>query len=589
MTRPARSNSALSTSLLFALFTTSIAWGQATAVSQISGVVQDATGAAVPGAQLRVSQTETSMTRTSTASTDGSYTIPNLPVGPYRLEVSAAGFSTYVQTGIVLQVNSNPVINPVLQIGAVTETVSVTADAAMAETHTNAISQVIDQTRIVELPLNGRNPTQLILLSGAAAAPPTGGDLNTSKNYQTQSSIISIAGGQISGTNFLMDGGDNNSAFTNLNLPFPFPDALQEFSVQTSAIPARYGLHPGGVVNLVTKSGSNQFHGDLFEFLRNGVFNARNFFAPRRDTLKRNQFGGTIGGPVLHDKLFFFTGYQGTRNRSDPATTISFVPNQAMLNGDFTTFLSRTCTSNPVTLKAPFVNNQISPALFNPQALALAKYLPVSSDPCGRVQYGIPNNGDEDQVIGRVDYYLTEKHSIFGRYFYSDFHNDPVFNGTNALTTTKPGVADRSQSLTLGDNYSFGPNLISSFHATGTRLAVTRGSAPNLFSPADVGINISDLVSHFITLNVNNSFNLGCGTCAPGYFNTNSWQVAEDVDYIRGSHQIAFGVNWIHDQLNDVSNNLSNGTFTFNGSLTGNTLADFLIGRPNDFMQSNPQ
>ena len=582
-----KSRSLLALGLSALLFAAS-AWGQATAVSQISGTVQDASGAAVPNAQIRITQTETHLSRTATSNADGAYTLPNLPVGHYELTVSGAGFSEYVQRGIELQVNSNPVINPVLQVGAVSEQVQVTAAAAMAETHENSISQVIDQRRIIDLPLNGRNPTQLVLLSGGSAVPPTPGDLNTSKNYSTQSTPIAIAGGQISGVNYLMDGGDNNSSFSNLNMPFPFPDALQEFSVQTSALPARYGLHPGGVVNLVTKSGTNAFHGDLFEFIRNGVFNARNFFGVSRDTLKRNQFGGTVGGPVLKDKLFFFTGYQGTRNRSDPSTSISYVPTQAMLNGDFSTFLSSACNARPITLTG-FANNQVPVSQFNPQALKLAQYLPVATDPCGKYQYGILNNGDEDQIIGRVDYNQSEKHSVFGRYFYSDYSNPPVFNGKNALTTSKAGVADRSQSITLGDNYSIRPNLLSSFHATATRLAVTRGAASDLFSPADVGININDLVSHFITLNVTNEFTLGCGTCAPGHFNTNSFQVAEDVDWIKGKHQVSFGFNWIHDQLNDVSNNLSNGTFTFNGSSSGNALADFLLGRPSDFMQSNPQ
>lgn len=574
------------------LLAASFVYAQAIANSQISGVVQDASGGAVPGATVKVTQTSTGFTRTVTTGADGSYTIPNLPVGPYELEVTASGFSTYVQKGIVLQVAVNPAINPVLQVGAVSAQVSVTADAAMAETHNNSVSQVIDQERITDLPLNGRNATQLVLLSGAATNTAPSGDLNTSKNYQTQSVTISIAGSQINGVNYLMDGGDNNDFFSNVNLPFPFPDALQEFSVETSSLPARYGLHPGGVVNLVTKSGSNQYHGDLFEFVRNGVFNARNSLATARDSLKRNQFGGTFGGPILRDKLFFFMGAQGTMVRSDPPTRISVVPNQAMLNGDFSTFLSKTCTSKPVTLGAPFVDNRIAPSLFNAQALALQKFLPVSNDPCGKVQYGIPSNSNEYQTIGRIDYNQSDKNQIFGRYFISDYALPATFDGANALTTTSPGIAARSQSLALSDTYTFGPNFISSFHATGTRMALNRSSASNLFSPSDVGIHISDMVANSITLNAPNAtsgFSFGCGTCAPGHFNRNQTQVAEDIDLIRGAHQISFGVNWIHIQLNDVSNNLSNGTFTFNGSISGNALADFLIGRPSDFTQSNPQ
>ena len=564
------------------------AHAQQTATSQISGVVQDPSGSAVPRAQVQVTQTDTDFTRAVTSGPNGEYTIPNLPVGPYRLQVTASGFSTYVQAGILLQVNSNPVINPRLQVGAITEQVQVEAEVTMTETHENSISQVIDQRRIVDLPLNGRQATQLILLSGGSANGPPAGDLNTSKNYQTASVTISVAGSQPNTVNYIMDGGDNNDSFSNVNLPFPFPDALQEFNVQTSALPARYGLHSGAVVNLVTKSGANQIHGDLFEFLRNGDLNARNFFAPVHDALKRNQFGGTIGGPILKNRLFYFGGYQGTRTRTDPATSISFVPDQAMLNGDFTTEMSSTCTAKPGSLKG-FPDNRIPASMFSRQALNLLKYIPVSTNPCGKVQYGIPANTEEDQIIGRIDYNQSQKNSIFGRYFISDYRNPAIFDGKNLLTTTKAGVAPRSQSLTLGDNYSISPTTLSAFHATFTRLRINRGPASNLISPATVGINVSDLVPNFIYLTVTNFFTLGCGTCAPGHFNTNAFQFAEDIDLIRGRHQISFGVNYIRNQLNDVSNNLSNGNFNFDGSITTNGLADFLLGSPNLFQQSNPQ
>jgi hypothetical protein len=289
-------------------------------------------------------------------------------------------------------VNSNPLVSPVLQVGSTSQTIQVNSAVTMTEIHENSISQVIDQQRIVDLPLNGRQATQLMLLSGGATPGPPGGDVNTSKNYQSASVSISVAGAQLNTLNYMMDGGDNNDAFSNVNKPFPFPDALQEFSVQTSALPKRYGLHSGAVISLVTKSGNNTFHGDVFEFLRNGAVNARNFFAPVHDALKRNQFGGVIGGPVLRDKLFFFGGYQGTRIRTEPTTTISYVPNQQMLNGDFTTVTSSACTAVPITQKAPFVGNQVSPTRFNQAALSLLKYIPLSNDPCGKLQYGIPNN-----------------------------------------------------------------------------------------------------------------------------------------------------------------------------------------------------
>src|SRR5713226_502490 len=299
-------------------------FGQATSVVQISGVITDSNGGVIPNARIKARQTDTGLERSTASEPDGSYILSNLPVGPYRLEAAVDGFRTYVQTGIVLQVNTNPVINVTMQVGSLSQEVEVSANATMVETQTNGVSQVIDQRRVVDLPLNGRQPTQLILLSGAAVTAPSS-DMASSKNYPS-STTIPVAGGQANGTYYLLDGGDHNDAFGAINLPLPFPDALQEFSVQTNAIPASYGVRAGAVVNLVTKSGTNEIHGNLFEFLRTGVTNARPFFAARRDNLKRNQFGGTAGGPIVKNRLFVFGGYQGTRLRTAPPTSTVFVP-----------------------------------------------------------------------------------------------------------------------------------------------------------------------------------------------------------------------------------------------------------------------
>ena len=301
------------------------AFGQGS-TSQINGAVRDPSGLAVPGAEVKATQTATGAARTATTGADGQYVLPNLPIGPYQLEISKAGFSKYVQTGIVLQVDTNPTVDAVLKVGAVTEQVSVQADAALVETHSTGVGSVIDQQRVVDLPLNGREATQLIFLSGMATTG-NGTNLNSIRNYPTQ--LISVAGGQGNGITYLLDGGMHNDVMNSLNLPLPFPDALQEFKVESNALPAEYGLHASAAINAVTKSGTNQLHGDAFEFFRNGDLNARDFFAPTRDTLKRNQYGGTLGGPIKKNKLFIFGGYQGTIIKSNPPQTIALVPTPA--------------------------------------------------------------------------------------------------------------------------------------------------------------------------------------------------------------------------------------------------------------------
>src|SRR3954466_10703358 len=376
---------------------------QAVAGSQVSGLVKDSSGGVLPGVEVTMVKTDTGTSRTVITGTDGAYVFTNLAVGPYRLKVVLQGFNTYVQEGIVLQVNSNPTIDVALTVGNIGEQVTVTAESPVIETRSTGVGQVIDNQQVTEMPLNGRQATELIFLSGLATSAPAG-DLNTNKNFPTVT--ISVAGGQANGITYIMDGGTHNDPFNNLNLPTPFPDALQEFKVETSSLPARYGHHAASAVNLVTKSGTNAFHGDAFDFVRNYHLNARNFFAPVRDSLKRNQFGGTLGGPLVKDRLFFFGGYQGRIEKSNPPTSTSFVPTAAMLAGDFSAIASPACSGRQITLAsgAGFVNNTINPALFNPVALSILKHVPVASDPCGRLQYGIPNNSTEQQNLGRADY-----------------------------------------------------------------------------------------------------------------------------------------------------------------------------------------
>jgi hypothetical protein len=318
-----------------------LAWAQNVSTSQIQGTVRDPSGAAIPGAEVKATQTDTGAVRTVTTGVEGGYVITNLPIGPYRLDVTKAGFSSYAQTGIVLQVSVNPTVDVSLKVGTASESVQVEANATQVETQATGVGQVLENQRILELPLNGRNAADLITLSGPAVLAST----SSSRSWQGTSGGegISVAGGTSFGTSYRLDGAMHNNPYDNFNMPLPFPDALQEFKVETSALTAQNGVHSGAAVNAVTKSGTNSIHGDAFEFIRNGVFDARNFFAASRDTLKRNQFGGTIGGPIIHNKLFFFAGIQGTTTRTAPPTNFGFVPTAQMVAGDFTSYASAAC------------------------------------------------------------------------------------------------------------------------------------------------------------------------------------------------------------------------------------------------------
>src|SRR5437867_3442977 len=273
-------------------------WAQATA--QISGRVQDTTGAVLPGVEVTATQTGTGIARTAVTNETGSYVLPNLPIGPYRLQAALPGFRTYVQSGIVLEVNSNPVLNIVLEVGQVAETIEVQANATLVETRNSGIGEVVENARILDLPLNGRNVVELVALAGAAAPAVT---LTGQSRDPFAQGNVSVAGGLNSGLNYTLDGADHNNPFQGSYLSMPFPDAMQEFKVETSAMGAKQGTKSSGSISLVTKSGTNEFHGGLFEFVRNGIFNARNAFAASGDTLTRSQYGGIIGGAIPEDEL----------------------------------------------------------------------------------------------------------------------------------------------------------------------------------------------------------------------------------------------------------------------------------------------
>src|ERR1017187_2763849 len=562
------------TAICLALLLHNAGFAQSVNNAQIHGMVLDQSGAAVVGAQVTATQKETGQVQTTVSGADGSFVLPGLPVGGYSLQITANGFRKYTQTGLVLQVAQNIQVNIPLTVGSVSQEVQVSANAAMVETQDTSISEVIDHQRIVDLPLNGRQATDLILLSGGAAMPPNAASRVVTTHDYVNSVGGSVSGGQINGNNYLLDGGDNNDSHSNINMPFPFPDALQEFNVQTNGISARYGLHPGSVINVVTKQGGNGYHGDLFEFVRTPSLNAQNRFtvAPVKDALHRNQFGGTIGGPIVKDKLFGFGGYQGTIIRNVSGSNTVNVATQAMLNGDWTA--CKSLTLNPSTFVAP--------------ALAYMKLIPISTDKCGKLSYPASNPSSEYQDVARVDWVRTPRNTIFGRYFILDFSNPAVYT-TNLLTLVRPSLLDRSQSVVIGDQMTISPTIINSIHFTYGRLAIHRSDPPNMPSPTGVGINIYDSAPNFSYIQLSNYFTIGGGSNAPAKFVRNQYQWSDDTDWIKGKHHFSFGAENIIGQLYQSNVYDSNGFFNFNGQGTGDALGDFLTGNVFQFTDTGQQ
>jgi Carboxypeptidase regulatory-like domain/TonB dependent receptor len=573
--------------IFLAALTCSTMWGQA-ATGQITGTIRDASGLAVPAAEVKVTQTATGVTRTVTSGAQGDYTLANLPIGPYQLEVTKEGFSKYVQTGIVLNVDSNPTVDVGLKVGNVSEQVTVSEDALQVETHDTGIGNVITNQQVAEMPLNGRDPHELIYLSGMATFP-NNGNINTVRNYPTV--VVSVAGGQLNGVSYLLDGAIHQDPYNNLSLPLPFPDALQEFKVDSSSLTAQYGYHAAAAVTAVTKSGTNEYHGDLFEFIRNGDVDARDFFSPTHDTLRRNQYGGVVGGPVLprfRNKLFFFYGFQRTDNRSAPTASTAIVPTPAAYNnGDFTGLESPACNGGVQKnlVGNGFVNNMIAPSLLNPVAINIAKTFPISATPCGNVQYGLLNDSDENLYSGRIDYQISDKNSLFGRLMIAHLLEANTYNGGDGLTVNQYGVNDTDYSGALGDTYLFSSNVVNSLRLAATRTNIAK-VPDNYGNWSNFGAAVT-AVNPMSTLAIASAdFNIGGGPASVGKsHNGPNPSVSDDVSWVKGTHQFQFGGSIYFQQMNYYSGVNANGTATFNGQITGSVLSDFLLGAPSSFTQ----
>jgi len=587
--------------LLIGCLTCASVWAQATA--QISGTVKDQTGAVLPGVEVTATQTETGVARMAITNETGSYVLSSLPVGPYKLEAALGGFRTFVQTGIILQVNASPVVNPVLEVGQVTEQVEVQADAALVETRSSSVGLVMDNQRIRELPLNGRNLGDLITLSGAAV------QTGSVTGRLTSGQQISIGGGVPTGTDYSLDGANHINFLTGVGLDLPFPDATQEFRVETGGLSANRGS--SSAVSAVTKSGTNGFHGDLFEFLRNDLFNARQYFSTTKSSLKRNQYGGTIGGPIVKNKLFFFAGYQGTKLRSDPANTQSFVPTAAMLAGDWTAFASPACNAGVQrTLRAPFVAGAttpsgvgytISPALYSKVALYITNKvlasMPEQPDRCGLVTYGgAITKQDNWQYVNKIDWQKSDKHAIFGRALLTaQYFPNGLALTNNLLRSGAIGTDALSQSYTIGDTYLIGANTVQSFRLSVNRIRNWQ-IGNSFFSLCDAGATsfyCGNTPTWISGSTITGGFAFGSSFGGADkehwpYWNPLAAQVNDDVTIVRGTHQLAFGGGALYGRMIEQARFADGGQLTFNGSATGLGLGDFLTGRLSTLFQGQP-
>jgi hypothetical protein len=580
-------------------------FASAQGLGRINGTVTDSSGAAI--ANAKVTATRTATEEVSTAVTDGAggYTFPSLAPDQYTISASAQGFQGFQDKNAVLQADQALTLNIGLKVGNASETVTVTDAPPQVDITTGTLEQVIDQERVNDLPLNGRNAASLTtLVAGVVVAPSANIDQGQTKTFPVVQAVT-INGTRANQVNYMLDGGNNVDEYTNVNAPFPMPDTLQEFSVQTSNYNAEYGQNAGGVVNIITRGGTNKYHGDAFEYVRNRVFNAANYFSyigPVKtvDPQKRNQFGGTLGGPITiphlydgRDKSFFFFGAQITRFRTNGVGGTAFLPTPAQLAGTFTGLSSpilnpKTLLPYPCTPTGSTFTCNINPADYNKSSLALLKFLPTITGTDGTFQFFRAVRQDFAEYTTRGDQVLSSKDRLTLRYFYDTFDNAGVLDPKNLLSYSDQ-AAIRYHNALIAETHTFTNNILNNFSLSYQIEDASRGpisGAPNVndlgvvdFQPAFKQIN-QIMAAGFFTV----------GDNPAASFRRNNYTLADDLHWVIGSHTLGFG---FHGELAkvDVDNQFQQpGIFVFasNASIS-NPLADYLLGGLTTFQQASGQ
>jgi hypothetical protein len=598
----------------------------------ISGTVTDPSGAVVASAKVTATQPLTGTIRTTETGRDGVYVFPTLLPNAYTVSVAAPGFETYTQTGIVLLADQALTVNIHLKIGSQTQVVSVSADAPQVDTTTGTLSQVIDESRVVDLPLNGRNAASLItLVAGVVDATNEGNGVNQGNGKTFPAAVVTSSNGTLPNQeNYLLDGGNNVDEMTNVNDPFPFPDALQEFSVQTSNYNAEFGQSAGAMVNIVTKSGGERFHGDAFEYLRNGFFNAESHFSPAgtQDTLHRHQFGGTIGGPVILPFISkgkstqFFFGYQHTLQHSGSAAGTVTVPTLAEEGrtssgslasyADYGNFCtggwnsSNICNTASQQILNPFTNaayplNQIPSSAFDLASVAFEKAFPTyaGTEAAGKiggaVNYFSATQTYYNEYVARVDHSFGANDHLFGRYYYDWYQQPAIYNPANLQSYTSY-FNTRYQNALLAETHTFTSNLLNNLILNYQREVSLRGGPPGSQDITAFGVNNlwQPNTGPYMAASVTGYFKVGSSAYAA--WGRNNYTFNDDVHWVKGTHNIAFGGHYELSKFDVTNVYTSYGSFTFGtttnkiGSTTyyyNNAAANFLMGFMTGFGQGN--
>src|SRR5580692_8642216 len=574
--------------------------------ASIRGTILDASGGAVSGARVSVIQTETGLVRTAITDSQGAYVLVELLVGHYRLEAEAKGFKKYVQEGIALDVNQTATVIVRLVVGIPTEEVRVQADAALVETTVTSLGKTVGEQDVLDLPLNGRNFSQLGLLQpGVFPITPglavAGGSLRNGQAY-------AVNGQRPESNNFLIDGANNfNAVDGGLVIQLPI-DSIAEFQILTHTASAEFGRSSGSTTNIITRSGTNAFHGAAWEFLRNDAMDAKSFFATSVEPLKRNQFGGAFGGPIKKDKTFFFGYYEGLRNRQGE-TVGADVPTQEERQGDFGLLCTQAKgtfnTSGICSVPAGQLVNAFSPLPFpqnafpfnelpgvDPFAQSLLPFFPLPNQPSlGPNAFSTTQTLDQnnDQFGVRVDHYLTAQDVLNFRYMFSQGNTiDPLSTAGANVPGFPVGENQRAQNFVAQETHTFLPTLIGVARFSFLRNKYLFNQAVNHTTPASLGFQYEPTLDAAIGppfIQVSGYASVGDPITGPRNTYENAIDISGSITWIHGRHEMKFGGGYDHDQINVLFGIASNGFFVFAPVPANDAFASFLLGAPAFFLQ----
>lgn len=563
------------------------------------GTVADQSSARIGGALITMTNQGTNTTTVTRTDTAGSFRSIPLRTGTYSISVEAAGFKKLLRRGVTLKIQDEVRLDLTLELGATADQITVTADAGLLQTNEASRGQVIENKKIVDLPLNGRDYLQLALLTAGTNVPPPG------SRFQGFSS----GGFRVSHNNYLLDGMDNNSnqqaaQGRSPQVISPSVDAVQEFKVQTTNYSAEFGRNVGGVVNVVIKSGGNDLHGGAFHFVRNEAFNARNFFqAPgtKIPVFRRNQFGGFIGGPIVKNKTFFFVDYEGTKEFTAD-TALSTVPTAAERRGDFTnsffnnlpTQIFDPGTYNTATrARLPFADRTIPANRIDPVAAKVASF-GVQPNRAGIINNYFSNprtNANTHKGDVRIDHTFNTANTVYFRYSQQDYLLQPESNLPAPAFGAGDPAFNRNEPLSgvLSHGHIFTPNLFNTLKVSYNRLLTNRGSPLDGNLNSEIGLRGANTVlPGFALFTINGYSPFGPPANNPQFSDSQTRQLTNDLLWTRGKHTVKVGGNFMFIQSPHLQAFQSNGTFTFNGNFTrqssnntfGNAFADFLLGIP---------